>query len=38
MPNWTPGYQVGKPANVYYNMPIVYKLDGGRKTSKRFRN
>lgn len=38
MPNWTPGYQGGKPANVYYNMPIVYKLDGGRKTSKRFRN
>ena len=38
MPKWTPGYQNGKAVNVYYNMPIVYKLDNGRKTSKRFSN
>ncbi|MFN8431820.1 MAG: energy transducer TonB [Spirosomataceae bacterium] len=38
MPKWTPGYQNGKAVNVYYNMPIVYKLDNGRKTSKLFSN
>ena len=28
MPKWTPGKQNGKAVNVYYNMPVVYKLDG----------
>ncbi|HLO45357.1 MAG TPA: M56 family metallopeptidase [Leadbetterella sp.] len=27
MPNWTPGMQNGKAVRVYYNMPIVYRLD-----------
>jgi antitoxin component YwqK of YwqJK toxin-antitoxin module len=27
MPKWKPGIQDGKPVRVYYNMPIVYKLD-----------
>lgn len=27
MPKWSPGYQDGKPVRVYYNMPIVFKLD-----------
>lgn len=27
MPKWEPGYQDGKPVRVYYNMPIIYKLD-----------
>lgn len=29
MPKWKPGKQNGKPVNVYYNMPVVYKLDDG---------
>lgn len=27
MPKWKPGVQNGKNVRVYYNMPIVYKLD-----------
>lgn len=27
MPHWKPGVQNGKNVRVYYNMPIVYKLD-----------
>jgi TonB family protein len=27
MPKWNPGVQNGKNVRVYYNMPIVYKLD-----------
>jgi periplasmic protein TonB len=27
MPRWKPGVQNGKNVRVYYNMPIVYKLD-----------
>ncbi len=26
MPNWIPGIQKGKPVNVYYTLPFVYKL------------
>jgi len=26
MPNWIPGTQKGKPVNVYYTLPFVYKL------------
>jgi len=26
MPNWTPGYQDGKPVRVQFNLPIRYKL------------
>ncbi len=33
MPKWIPGRQNGKPVRVYYNMPIVFKLEssGSRK-------
>ena len=31
MPNWRPAEQNGKPVSVYYNLPIVFKLDGGKK-------
>jgi TonB-dependent SusC/RagA subfamily outer membrane receptor len=27
-PKWKPGKQKGKAVDVYYNMPVVYKLDG----------
>ena len=27
MPKWKPGVQNGKNVRVYYNMPIVYRLD-----------
>ena len=27
MPKWNPGYQNGKPVRVYFNMPIVFKLE-----------
>ena len=27
MPKWRPGYRNGKPVRVYYNMPIIYRLD-----------
>ena len=27
MPNWKPGKQNGKNVRVYYNMPVVFKLD-----------
>jgi protein TonB len=27
MPNWTPGKQNGKAVRVYFNMPVMYKLD-----------
>ncbi len=27
MPKWNPGMQNGKPVRVYYQMPIVYKLN-----------
>lgn len=26
MPNWTPGTQKGKPVNVYFTIPIRFKL------------
>lgn len=31
MPNWRPAEQNGKPVSVYYNLPINFKLDGGKK-------
>ncbi|MCP9754820.1 energy transducer TonB [Lacihabitans sp. CCS-44] len=27
MPNWSPGKQNGKAVRVYFNMPVVYRLD-----------
>lgn len=27
MPKWNPGYQNGKAVDVYYTMPIIFKLD-----------
>ena len=27
MPNWKPGLKDGKPVNVYFTMPITFKLD-----------
>ena len=26
MPNWKPGKQMGKPVNVYYNLPVKFTL------------
>jgi TonB family protein len=31
MPNWRPAEQNGKPVSVYFNLPINFKLDGGKK-------
>jgi TonB family protein len=31
MPNWRPAEQNGKPVSVFYNLPINFKLDGGKK-------
>jgi len=28
MPKWIPGKQDGKPASVYYSLPVVYRLQG----------
>jgi TonB family protein len=30
MPKWIPGRQNGKPVRVYYNMPIVFKLENAK--------
>jgi protein TonB len=27
MPRWTPGKQNGRAVRVYYNMPVVYRLE-----------
>jgi protein TonB len=27
MPKWLPGSQNGKPTKIYFNMPIIFKLD-----------
>ncbi len=32
MPNWTPGMQDGEVVRVRYNLPIVFKLQGGGRT------
>lgn len=29
MPSWKPGYQTGRPVNVYFNLPINFKLAEG---------
>lgn len=34
MPKWNPGIQNGRPVAVYYNMPIVFKLDGPKEGKK----
>ena len=31
MPNFTPGYQDGKPVAVWYTLPVMFKLHGGPK-------
>ena len=28
MPNWEPGIHQGKPVNVYFNLPVKFKLEG----------
>ncbi len=33
MPKWIPGRQNGKPVRVYYNMPIVFRLQNARGQS-----
>ena len=39
MPKWIPGRQNGKPVRVYYNMPIVFKIDNpGFRKKRRFFN
>ncbi|MCA0364114.1 MAG: energy transducer TonB [Bacteroidetes bacterium] len=34
MLKWTPGYQGGRPVDVFYNLPIVYKLEKRGKNKK----
>ena len=34
MPKWTPGFQRGEAVNVYFNLPIKFKLDGEAKSAK----
>ncbi len=38
MPKWHPGMQKGKPVNVYYNLPINFKLDLGERINKYRKN
>jgi len=26
MPDWKPGYQGGNPVNVYFPIPVIFKL------------
>ena len=35
MPKWIPGRQNGKNVRVYYNMPIVFKIDNPEFRKKR---
>ena len=28
MPDWAPGIHEGKPVNVYFNLPVKFKLEG----------
>jgi TonB family protein len=35
MPKWNPGLQKGKPVNVAYNLPIMFKLDNKSKTEEK---
>jgi len=37
MPNWEPGTQDGAPVDVYFNLPIKYKLEGRKKKKKKKR-
>lgn len=34
MPDWTPGQQGGKAVDVYYTLPIVFRLSGGKAVSE----
>ena len=34
MPNWIPGKQSGKNVAVSFNLPVKFKLDGGKKQAK----
>ena len=34
MPKWNPGIQNGRPVAVYYNMPIVFNLEGANEGKK----
>lgn len=38
MPNWTPGIQRGKNVNVWYTLPINYKISGGNNKKKKKKN
>lgn len=33
MPKWEPGKQNGKAVPVYYTVPIIFRLDGGKKAN-----
>lgn len=33
MPNWTPGKQGGKAVDVYYTLPIIFRIKGGGTSS-----
>jgi len=34
MPKWTPGKQKGEPVDVYYTLPILFKLQAASKPAK----
>ena len=34
-PDWTPGYQKGKPVRVVYTFPIIFQLKGGDNDEKK---
>lgn len=34
MPKWIPGQQKGENVNVYYTLPLVFRLDAGEKTNE----
>lgn len=34
MPKWIPGKEKGKPVRVQFNLPIDFKLDGGKDSEK----
>ena len=31
MPKWNPGKEKGKPVNVQFNLPVAFKLNGGKE-------
>lgn len=38
MPKWVPGVHEGKTVNVYFNLPVRFKLEGAAKKSSKAKN